>query len=73
MATTEQNTIELQAGDPRLGTFAEDGSIDTWPELSIIDRPYERHNATIQRITGTDFFVVVPPDRGRFLGEVRIV
>lgn len=68
-----EGIFELSIGDPRLGIFAPDGAVEAWPELSLLNRPYERVNATIQRIPDTDYFVVVPPDRGRFVDEVKLV
>jgi len=60
--------ITLTDNDPRLGTFAENGAIERWPEQDVLGREdYNREHMTIHRMSGAKggTFVVVPPDRGK--------
>lgn len=63
--------IQLFADDPRLGKFGGDGSIQQWPVTDVFERPYERTNATVQRLSETAF-VVIGSDQGKHIDEIRL-
>jgi hypothetical protein len=52
--------IYLKPDDARIGKYAEDGAIVTWPDTDIMGQPYERRIATVRRVSGG--FVCVAPD-----------
>lgn len=66
-------TVTLIHNDPRLGKFAEDGSIAEWPTLDMDSKTYEHdlRYATIRPV-GAGFFVVTGPDRDQHYAEITL-
>lgn len=57
-------------GDPRIGTYNEDGSYKAWPEQDAFGKPYERQNATIRRVNASQF-IVVGPDQEKLIDSIE--
>lgn len=61
--------------DPRIGTFNDDGSVNTWPEVTITGRSYTRPVSTT-RLSGAYFCVTdndpaIIEERDALLAELR--
>jgi len=63
--------IQLSGDDPRLGKFGGDGNIEQWPATDVLERPYEKINATVHRLSETAF-VVIGPDQGRHIDDIKL-
>lgn len=63
--------IQLTGDDPRLGEYAEDGSIKQWPAQDVFERPYEKINATVHRVSGAAF-VVIGPDQSKHIDSIKL-
>jgi hypothetical protein len=55
--------FNLKPDDKRVGVVDSDGVITTHPELDLFGNPFEWRNATRKRVKGTNYIVVVPPNK----------
>jgi len=61
-------TLIFTPDDSRLGKYTPDGGFESWPSVDVFGKPYQRQNATIKRVSPTQFVVVGPDDEKNIEG-----